>query len=64
MTAEEFTDMVFNKIDINGDGEDLPWAVPLLLPSPLPALQAARAIPAAGCPKTAGQGELAEGGSL
>ncbi|NXS04752.1 GUC1A protein, partial [Oxylabes madagascariensis] len=21
MTAEEFTDMVFNKIDINGDGE-------------------------------------------
>lgn len=56
--------MVFNKIDINGDGEDLPWAVPLLLPSPLPALQAARAIPAAGCPKTAGQGELAEGGSL
>uniref|UniRef100_A0A8C5X1I6 Guanylyl cyclase-activating protein 1 n=1 Tax=Malurus cyaneus samueli TaxID=2593467 RepID=A0A8C5X1I6_9PASS len=24
MTAEEFTDMVFNKIDINGDGEGLP----------------------------------------
>jgi len=28
MTAEEFTNMVFDKIDINGDGEELSYAMP------------------------------------
>jgi len=32
-SAEEFTNRVFNKIDVNGDGEKCPNAIPALLPS-------------------------------
>uniref|UniRef100_A0A8C3Q1L1 EF-hand domain-containing protein n=1 Tax=Chrysolophus pictus TaxID=9089 RepID=A0A8C3Q1L1_CHRPC len=31
-SAEEFTNRVFNKIDVNGDGEKHPTATPALLP--------------------------------
>lgn len=33
MTAEEFTNMVFDKIDINGDGENLSYVMPNTAPT-------------------------------
>lgn len=57
--------MVFDKIDINGDGEELSYAMPNTAPtSPLPAVQAARAIPDVGCPKAPGHGESWQGAAL
>lgn len=50
--------MVFDKIDINGDGEELSYVMPSTAPtSPLPAVQSARAIPDVACSKTPGHGE-------